>query len=215
MTHHDAVETMAVERYLLGEMPEQERDTFEDHYFSCAECSEDLRTAAAMLEGARSGLAKSTAASVTPIRAARRPASVWYRSAVVPWAVAATLAVVVGYQSLWTVPSLRRGTPLVLAPVTLRPASRGAETAIGVGHSAAPISVAIEVDTDTDDLTYELMRGDGTRVIAGKAAAPSAGAPLLLLLPAWTVVPPMHYILSVHDAAGRLLGEYRFRAVTE
>jgi hypothetical protein len=218
MTHHDAVETMAVERYLLAEMSEQERDAFEDHYFSCAECADELRTAAAMLEGARSGMAKTTPATVTPIRAARRPSSAWYRSTALPWAVAATLAIVAGYDSLWAVPSLRRGSPLVLTPVPLRPASRGAEPVVRVpASSTTPVSLAVEVDAspENSDLAYELVRSDGTRIVAGHAAAPAAGAPLLLLMPAWTVVPPMHYILSVHDAAGRLLGEYRFRAVTE
>src|SRR4051812_8439741 len=216
MTHHDAVETMAVERYLLGEMSEQERETFEDHYFSCADCADDLRTAAAMLEGARSGLAKSTGANVTPMRAPRRAPASWYRSSALPWAIAATLAIAAGYQSLWTVPSLRRGTPLVLAPVALRPASRGAEATIRAGQSS-PVALAVEVNDSPEhsDLTFDLVRGDGTLVVAGRAAAPAAGAPLLLLMPAWTVVPAMHYILSVHDSAGRLLGEYRFRAVTE
>ena len=37
------------------------------------------------------------------------------------------------------------------------------------------------------------------------------GAPLLLVIPNWTAVPPAHYSLSVQDAAtGQQLGEYRF-----
>jgi hypothetical protein len=48
--------------------------------------------------------------------------------------------------------------------------------------------------------------------VSGRAPAPAPGSPLLLLMPSWTLVGPMHYILSVHDGTGtgRLLGEYRF-----
>ena len=51
MTHQQALSTSASERYLLGEMTEPERSTFEEHYFSCTECAEDVRTLAVMQEG--------------------------------------------------------------------------------------------------------------------------------------------------------------------
>ncbi len=41
--HRAAVESMAAERYVLGEMEPAERDAFEDHFFDCAECSSDVR----------------------------------------------------------------------------------------------------------------------------------------------------------------------------
>ena len=41
--HRAAVESMAAERYVLGEMEPAERDAFEDHFFDCIECSSDVR----------------------------------------------------------------------------------------------------------------------------------------------------------------------------
>jgi anti-sigma-K factor RskA len=41
--HRTAVESMAAERYVLGEMEPTEREAFEDHFFDCAECSSDVR----------------------------------------------------------------------------------------------------------------------------------------------------------------------------
>src|SRR5204863_8188177 len=89
MTHQDAVDTLASERYLLDEMSEQDRQTFEEHYFGCEICADDLRVAAAMLQGAKEGLAGTSAAgNVLPIATGRRPRrkAAWYRSTALPWA---------------------------------------------------------------------------------------------------------------------------------
>ena len=223
MTHREAVDTLAAERYLLDEMSDENRQTFEEHYFECDACADDLRIATAMLQGAKAGFAgASTAGSVVPMptnRAATRK-TMWYRSVALPWAAAATLAVVAGYQSFWVVPSLRQAAaPLALVPVTLRPQSRGAEAIVPVDRQGRPITLAVEVNDPPQggEVTYDLSSTDGRRIVSGRAAAPAPGTPLLLLMPSWTLVGPMHYILSVHDAgpSGRLLGEYRFSVSTQ
>jgi len=44
MLNHDAfVEIQAAERYVSGELPPDMRDRFEEHYFSCPECAEEVR----------------------------------------------------------------------------------------------------------------------------------------------------------------------------
>jgi hypothetical protein len=217
MTHHEAVETMAAERYLLDEMSDADRQTFEEHYFSCTDCATDLQTTAAMLEGAREGFAKPAVSKVRSIDAARRPRPAWHRSVALPWAVAATLAIVAGYESLRPVSSpARTESPFALAPVTLRPESRGSEAVVHIPRDGSPVSLAVEINEAPQggELTYDLSRANGERIVSGRAPSPASGSPLLLLMPAWTVAAPMHYILSVHDAAGdrRLLGEYRFAA---
>jgi hypothetical protein len=42
-----------LERYLLGEMADSERNAFEAHYFSCAVCAEDVVTAVKFVDNAR------------------------------------------------------------------------------------------------------------------------------------------------------------------
>src|SRR2546422_610857 len=83
-----AVETLALERYLLGEMPGEERDAFEEHFFSCAECAEEARAGGVMRDavagGMVTGVANAMSSRVLPMPAPRaRRASI-----VVPWAVA-------------------------------------------------------------------------------------------------------------------------------
>ena len=218
MTHQEAVDTLAAERYLLDEMSDEHRQTFEEHYFECAVCADDLRAATAMLQGAKAGFAGVSASDnvvTMPPRHSVTRKALWYQSVALPWAAAAALAVVAGYQSLWVVPSLRpAATPLAVVPVTLRPQSRGAEAVVPVGKQGGPVILAIDVNDPPPggEVTYDLSTGDGRRVVSGRAAAPAPGSPLLLLMPSWTLIGSMHYILSVHDAvgAGRSLGEYRF-----
>jgi hypothetical protein len=215
MTHQEAVDTLAPDRYLLNEMSEAERDTFEEHFFSCADCAEEVRAAEAMIAGAKAGFAGGpTARSVVSLGAASPRRPVWYRSLAIPWAAAATLAILAGYQAAWVVPSLRReASPVALVPVALRPGSRGTEPVVASGAPGRPITLAIDVnDAPADvELVYVLNTADGTRILSGRAPAPRPGTPLFLLIPASTQLPPAHYSLTVQNAAtNHPLGDYRF-----
>ena len=56
MNHQDAMQAKVIERYLLGELEEAERAAFEEHYFSCAACAEELIAATKFLDNARQPL---------------------------------------------------------------------------------------------------------------------------------------------------------------
>jgi hypothetical protein len=207
MTHEQAVSTLASERYLLDEMAAPERDTFEEHYFSCVTCATDVRTGALMRDGARAGLVGDHVSRVVPFSPRR-----WYQSSALPWAIAASLAIVAGYQSLVMVPGLRSlDEPRALTPITLRPASRGQESRITVRPESGAITLAVDtgVSAPAGDLSYDLRTATGGDVLSGKAAAPPAGAPLLLLVPARVLAKPGHYVLSV---AGN---DYHFYVVAQ
>jgi hypothetical protein len=224
------VSTLAAERYLLNEMTEKDRLTFEEHFFDCEVCADEMRSAAAMLQGVKAGYAGTTAATAAtmPAKSSSRvvpmvpkpPSSrpIWYRTAVLPWAAAATLAVVAGYQSLVVVPALRHdNAPTAIVPVTVRPASRGAQAVVPLGSGNSPataVTLALELADapQASELTYDLRHADGSEVATGRVAAPVAGTPLLFFIPSSTLVGSMHYILTVHDAGpdNRVLGEYRF-----
>ena len=53
MEHEDAIRTLAVERYSLGELTPEERDAFERHYFECPECWASVRRAEMFAQNAR------------------------------------------------------------------------------------------------------------------------------------------------------------------
>jgi len=205
MTHADALRTLAAERYLLDEMPEIEKFAFEEHFFDCAECADDIRAGSAMRAGAKRTQSGSAA---IPLVAARRR---WTPAVVVPWAAAAMLALAVGYQSLapGSGGRLQIGT---LTPVTIRPDSRGAAPTVSIGSDATAVTLALDVDApERADLTYVLRTSAGTHVAEGRITAPPPGSPLLLFVPVWTLTPNTQYSLAVQGAAdGQPIGEYRF-----
>jgi hypothetical protein len=216
MTHAEAVQTLAVERYLLDEMSEIERFAFEDHYFDCVECADDVRAGGTLREGVKAGFLKESTAGgrVIPMPAPATRTSRWRSSVVVPWATAATLALALGYQAMMPRTGPAPAGIHALTPVTLRPDSRGALPAVRVPNDGSPVTLALEVNAPAGQaLSYELRNASNAQVAQGRLEAPASGMPLLLLVPSWTLTPSTQYILAVRTAAdSQLISEYRFAA---
>jgi hypothetical protein len=109
--------------------------------------------------------------------------------------------------------STRSGVPEALTAVMLRPASRGAvpTASVAVSH----VAVALDVDTGgATEVSYELQDASAALLASGRASAPPAGAPLLLVIPTFTLKPEQQYILTIRDATNpqRVLGDYHFAA---
>lgn len=66
MDHMTAIKANAAEQYLLGELSAADVDAFEEHYFECALCTEDLRAGMSLMDGGRR-LVRETAAAPEPL----------------------------------------------------------------------------------------------------------------------------------------------------
>ena len=150
MTHQEAVDTLATERYLLDEMSDENRQTFEEHYFECETCADDLRVATAMLQGAKAGFA---GVSTTGQRGADDAEAVGdpnHRMVPVRGAAVGGGSRARGRRripvTLGSPRSSARLAPVALVPVTLRPQSRGAEAVVPVDRQGGPVVLAIEVN---------------------------------------------------------------------
>ena len=132
MEHNEAVEMMASERYLLGEMTPELRDAYEEHYFECAECAQDVQLGAAFVDEAKvilPGMVASAAsvrtAQDTPrvvMRPGKQPREwfAWLKPAMMVPAFACLLAIV-GYQNLVVYPALQAAAtePRILPSATV------------------------------------------------------------------------------------------------
>src|SRR5262245_41339742 len=162
MTHQQALDGLASERYLLNEMTEDERFEFEAHYFDCAECAEDVRRGEIIREeakhaGFRTGAGVETGRSGVVLTSPK-----WWRRPMlaVPWAAAATLALVTGYQSFVTVPGLRETVaPQAIAPVMLRGATRGAAPTVTIALNQRFVALSADLTTtpESSALTYDIL----------------------------------------------------------
>lgn len=221
MDHNKALKTKASERYLLGEMSELEKYVFEEHYFDCQECAEDIRTGMVLREGAKAVFAGSPELRPSAKTFEERGGWFdWLRPAnLVPIAASLSLACMVGYQSLVTVPALRNlAAPAVVTPAVLMPATRGDVAGLTVPASGAPVAVSLYPSANVSRIAYEL-RHDGTIVHSGSGPAPAAGAPLVLFFPAASLKQAGEYTVLLRDASagqpGPVFGEYHFQAKHE
>jgi hypothetical protein len=227
MTHQQALDTMAAERYLLDEMTEIEKHAFEEHFFGCNDCADEVRLGERVRVevrslqesgfGTRDGkgddsktLERSRDSNV--IEFDKRP--VWRRpSLLLPWAAAASIALAAGYQSLVVVPGLRQAvSPQSLSPVMLREATRGSLPVVTVSSGQRFVTLGVDVMTrSTQDIAYDLRDATGNTILSGRTSPPPSGIPLLLLLPADELGPGRHaLIVRDTDSSGAPLGEYSF-----
>jgi hypothetical protein len=65
MGHEDAVQTQLVEKYLLGQLPAAEREGFEEHFFDCELCAEEVRVGILLMDNAAAEFA--AAPAVAPL----------------------------------------------------------------------------------------------------------------------------------------------------
>ena len=111
MDHNEAVRLQAAEKYVLGTLPKEQHAAYEEHYFDCPACAEEIKATVAFMECARQVVREQ---ALEPVGAKRlAPATPtaggwfpWLRPAfVVP--VLAALVLFIGYQNGVTIPRLK------------------------------------------------------------------------------------------------------------
>jgi hypothetical protein len=178
MDHAEAARKLAVEQYLLGEMSEAERQEFEEHFFSCSDCTESLEAGAALVGNARAVLSERNAFTGAPARERKRWWSFgmgWRLAPVAAfggWAVAAVLAGI-----------LLLHAPAGVARLTLGPAvsvrAVRAEQTLTFSRQKGIImfTVAHEWEDPYTGYEGELERAADQRVeLKGSMAAPESGS---------------------------------------
>lgn len=173
MNHTEAVQQFGTERYLLGEMSPEEREAFEEHFFTCEECAEDLRAAALFVSRAKKELAAPAVLNAIPQpeKPKRRLFSFpqLLRPAFAVPAMAAML-LVIGFQNIVIFPRLREqasvaSQPQILPSVNLADGgSRGAEIRTVVAKANQPFLLFVDVPAENrfSDYLCSLYSPSGT-----------------------------------------------------
>jgi len=111
MDHNEAVRLHAAEKYLLGKLAKEQHAEYEEHYFDCSACAEEIKATVAFMQGLRQVVREEAMETVGAKRFA--PAApttggwfAWLRPAfAVP--VLAALLLFIGYQNGVTIPRLK------------------------------------------------------------------------------------------------------------
>jgi Putative zinc-finger len=154
MDHSEAVRLQAAEKYLLGELPREQHAAFEEHYFDCAACAEEMKATVAFLESARQVAREEITQVIDDKRLVRNPQATggwfgWLRPAfAVP--VFAALLLLIGYQNGVTIPNLKQAPAGVVVGEGAKSFSLQSADSRGESGSAVKIAVGAREDFRLD-----------------------------------------------------------------
>jgi hypothetical protein len=190
MEHKKAIATLAAEKYVLNEFSEEQREEFEEHFFSCPECADDVRTLSRLKANAKVVLAEpDVSVDISPEKG-------WFRrllnSLNVSWlqqnyawgSLAAVLMVTTITGGVRVVELNRQLQPQAITSFVLRPETRGDITAIAPQQLGPFVLLEADVPGASGELAWELRNSQTQGVVfAGTAPAPPPGASFKVLLP--------------------------------
>jgi hypothetical protein len=217
MEHHKALATKASERYLLGEMSEDERFEFEAHYFDCVACADDVRTGAALARGIKAVCAEDAALRPQTTVVRDPPGPGWFSwlsfPVLAPSVLALAFACVAAWQYFVVMPGLRwAGGTQALTPIVLRAAARGEEQALELRKDQPVSMLSLDVNAAAPGapLRYDVDGpGGGTR-LSGTTQAPPAASPLIVMLPNAAIRESGAWVLILRTPQGAELARYPF-----
>jgi hypothetical protein len=213
MEHTQAIHLKAAERYVLGELPRDLREQYEEHFFSCVECAEEVNLAAAFVENSRAAMGSEPVLPPVrlPVAAAPRPAaSGWLGvflgpSFAVP--VFAALLMLAAYQTFLVIPRLKgtqtvgalaSAAPQALASFSLITAdSRGGEPLTVTVAPGTPFSLYFDIPPNGNYSSYicQLQNAAGATEFSLNISAEQAKNAVQLLIPSSSLGTGKHLLL--------------------
>ncbi len=199
MDHQTAIRIQAAERYVLDEFSPEERIEFEEHYFDCPECAEEVRSASVFAANATKALQEERT------RPAPRPTRRFWWPLVA--SAALNLALLAGFGVEYLRPA---GAPAAIEPQFYRSfgvpaASRGSQPPIllPAGTHAFGARFDLPANQRFDSFRYEIRDAKGVTRVSPSLAAPAGDETELELLVPIGSLEPGDYVVILQ---GRQLG---------
>jgi len=221
MEHEQSVQNLAVEGYLLGQMTAEEREAFENHYFECAVCAEELRAASRFIQEARAIFAAEDRTPAPAQSVPERRAWSWAGWLRPQFALAAiaVLGIFSGVEGLSTIPSLQRrlyeaNTPRIVNPTHLRGQTRGSQTRGGPtalkSVSGEPAEFIFDLtESSTTEAQFVIESADG-RAALQLSEKLSGGDEVRLYIPKLDLPAGTYTLVVTAVQGGQELGRYPF-----
>jgi hypothetical protein len=194
MDHGEAMQMQVIEKYLLGELSASQVNEFEEHYFDCEECANDLRMSSLFLDTTKRVLAADRVAKPVPVK--RRG---WLPST---YGIAASVALLgcVVYQNVVTIPQLRSSArPQALAFFSLASlGTRSAEATVISPTPGKPFALLLDIPPHDNIAEYrcKVLNSGGSPVVSIDLSEETASKTVSLFVPA-SVLKPGAYQLAI------------------
>jgi hypothetical protein len=197
MDHETAVQTHASERYLLGEFSPDERDQFEEHFFTCPECAEDVRMATIFSANARAVFRDQ---SRKPRQTSGLLDFLSFRPAYASSILANCVLLLIAGLLFWK--SERPMAPGFYPTFFMPAAARSGGNVFEVSAEAGVFGANFDLTGTFDRYEYEILNESGVRQALQKLPAPRSSATELSLIIPTSHLRPGQYTLSVRGFQG-------------
>jgi hypothetical protein len=162
MDHLQATELTAVEKYLLDELPPEQRDEFEEHFFDCQDCATDLRATAGFIDAAKREFAVNPVRKLAPVAGSKsRQVSLW--PTVLAWSALAASLLVIAYQNVVVYPRFKTEIAGLKAPEILPQVSlvggnsRGGQVSVTTVGSGEPFLLLLDIPAEDRFSSYTCL----------------------------------------------------------
>jgi anti-sigma factor RsiW len=206
MEHEHAIKSLAVEAYLLNQMTLEERDAFEEHYFSCPECAEQLCVATRHLEDLKASLGSAP----LPIVSDNSPQRDWFGWLRPSFAVPAFAALLLSLGAYTYSLHQQLNQPQLMAATFISGQTRGAATEIRVAPGGAAAVTFDVPESSAAQLHYVLEDSSTTPVFSLDGPRPQPGQPVTLQLPR-NLAAGTYALIVQEGTSGPVLDRYPVR----
>jgi len=173
MDHDTAIRIQAAERYILEEFPPEERAEFEEHFFECPECAEEVRSATIFAANATQALKEERAKqSATWERSASRPSRRFWWTLAASAALNLALLAGIGLERFGTRDTAIQ--PQFYSTVAVAAASRGSQSAAQLPAGAQFFGVRFDLlpGQQFQSYAYQMLDAKGSVRDEKSLAAP-------------------------------------------
>jgi Putative zinc-finger len=183
MDHGDAIRLKTAEAYLLDELSLSERRDFEEHFFTCQQCTNDLKAGAAFIDAYKMANHAEPAPRLAVVKA-RHPQT--FRS-VYALAASVVFAFLLVYQNSVTIPRLKQSAKA--GPVESfsleSTASRGSSPTVIAPSQGKPFVILLDIPPAGGQSGYRcVIRSEaGAELASFQVSAASAQRTVPVLIP--------------------------------
>lgn len=220
MDHSEAIQGSYAEKYLLGELNPVQRDLFEDHYFDCLICADDVHAGAVFIDNARALLRSEETAVTARIPSPLAGFGTAFRAASL---ASVCLLGIVAYQNIVVIPGLRSSSggsraPEIPAKISTLSMGSRTESKSTVIPAAKDVEFEFEIPGGPEFTGYAFKILDSKKSVTFTLPVSSEQAKdsVPLRIPAGSLAPGIYEIEILGNKVGQVEQELsRYRVAVE